>query len=251
MCTVSFVPVKDRFIITSNRDEKLTRQKAITPVAHKQGDYYLIYPKDGDAGGTWIVMKENGDCAVLLNGAFLPHKANPPYRKSRGLILLDIISEVRPSQFLVKINLNGIEPFTLVLLDRGSLYEFRWDGNERYCKQLSIHRPHIWSSSTLYDGLVIKKREQWFAKFLNRNPSPTQKDLLNFHRFTGDGDKANDLLMNRENVYSTVSITSLFLTEERGSMKYFDVLTGSVAEKKIAFTPNHLEPQNIQRGDKL
>jgi hypothetical protein len=251
MCTVSFVPVKDRFIFTSSRDEKLTRKKAITPVAQRQGEYYLIYPKDGDAGGTWIVMKENGDCAVLLNGAFLPHKANPPYRRSRGLILLDIIGETRPSQFLVKINLKGIEPFTLILMDSGSLYEFRWDGNERYCKQLSIHRPHIWSSATLYDGLVIKKREQWFAAFLNACPNPTQQDVLNFHRFSGDGDKANDLLMKRENVYSTVSITSLFLTAERGSMKYLDVLTGTETEKKIAFANNDLEPGNVQQMNKL
>src|SRR5690242_14234646 len=107
MCTVSFIPVKDTFIITSNRDEKLTRKKAITPVAYKEGEFYLIYPKDGDAGGTWIVMKENGDCAVLLNGAFLPHRATPAYRRSRGLILLDIISEKNPSQFLQKINLDG------------------------------------------------------------------------------------------------------------------------------------------------
>lgn len=251
MCTVSFVPVKDKFIITSNRDEKLTRKKAIIPVAHKEGGYYLIYPKDGDAGGTWIVMKENGDCAVLLNGAFLPHKANPPYRRSRGLILLDIISETRPSQFIVKINLEGIEPFTLVLLDRGSLYEFRWDGNERYCKQLSMHRPHIWSSATLYDGLVIKKREQWFAAFLNSNPHPTQQDVLNFHRFSGEGDKANALLMSRENIYSTVSITSLFLTTERGSMKYLDVLNGTETEKKIAFTNSNLRSGNIQQVNTL
>ena len=244
MCTVSFLPVKDKFIITSNRDEKLSRKKAISPVAHKCGKHYLIYPKDGDAGGTWIVMKENGDCAVLLNGAFLPHKTNPPYRRSRGLILLDIIGEERPSQCLLKINLNGIEPFTLVLLDSGSLYEFRWDGNERYCKQLPVHRPHIWSSATLYDGLVIKKREQWFAQFLNRKPVPTQQDILNFHRFTGDGDKANDLLMNRENIYSTVSITSIFLTPDRGSMKYIDVLTGMETDKTIAFTQK--ESHNIQ-----
>jgi uncharacterized protein with NRDE domain len=52
----------------------------------------LFFPKDTDAGGTWIVMKENGDAAVLLNGAFINHTAEPPYRLSRGIILLDIFS---------------------------------------------------------------------------------------------------------------------------------------------------------------
>jgi hypothetical protein len=235
MCTVTFIPVRDEVFITSNRDEKLTRRRAVTPVAYKQEGYYLIYPKDADAGGTWIVLKENGDAAVLLNGAFLPHVPLSTYRKSRGLILLDIIQTSRPSSTLVKINLEGIEPFTIVLMESGSLYEFRWDGHERYCKQLSAHRPHIWSSATLYDGLIVKKREQWLAAFLNRNPNPTQLDILNFHRFTGEGDSSNDLLMARDNEYATVSITSLFLTAARGGMKYLDLLTGETAEKKIGF----------------
>src|SRR5690349_18724866 len=241
MCTVSFIPVRDSFFITSNRDERLTRKKALAPVAYKQGENYLVYPKDADAGGTWIVMKENGDCAVLLNGAFLPHVSRPPYHNSRGLVLLDIINGTRPSQRFVKFSLDNIEPFTLILFEGGSLYEFRWDGQERYCKQLAPHRPQIWSSCTLYDGLIIKKRERWFATFLNRNPHPTQRDILNFHRFTGDGDKANDLLMSRDNLYSTVSITSIQLTADRGSMKYLDTLTNAVTDKNIGFIKNAQE----------
>jgi hypothetical protein len=93
----------------------------------------------------------------------------------------------------------------------------------------------------LYDGLVVKKREQWFAAFLNRNPNPTQLDILNFHRFTGDGDSKNDLLMEREDKYATVSITSLFLTAERGSMKYLNVPTGEMTEKKIGFIKSEQE----------
>jgi uncharacterized protein with NRDE domain len=241
MCTVSFIPVRDSFFITSNRDEKLTRKTALPPVAYKEGENYLVYPKDADAGGTWIVMKENGDCAVLLNGAFLPHQSIPPYRKSRGQILLDLVNDPSPSQRFEKFSLDNIQPFTLILMENGSLYEFRWDGQERYRKRLASDQSYIWSSCTLYDGLVIKKRERWFATFLNRNPHPTQRDILNFHRFTGDGDKANDLLMNRDNTFSTVSITSIHLTAERGSMKYLDALTNQLTEKNIGFIKNSQE----------
>ena len=31
MCTVSFVPIKDGYCITSNRDEIITRERAIYP----------------------------------------------------------------------------------------------------------------------------------------------------------------------------------------------------------------------------
>jgi uncharacterized protein with NRDE domain len=235
MCTVTFIPVKDKIFITSNRDEKKSRKKAIPPAIYNYQGVKLIFPKDAEAGGTWIAMKENGHAGVLLNGAFISHVAEPPYRKSRGLIFLDIFSTDRPSAEFLKTNLESIEPFTFVLLEENSLYEFRWDGNERYCKQLPSHRPHIWSSATLYDGLVVKKREQWFASFLNNNPTPTQLDILNFHRFTGDGDNNNDLLMNRNNGLSTVSISGMLLTSDRGSMKYLDMKSNTSAEKKIEF----------------
>jgi len=234
MCTVSFIPIKDKFIITSNRDEKTTRKNAIRPEIFVYNGHKLFFPKDGDAGGTWIAMKENGDAAVLLNGAFICHAVEPPYRLSRGIILLDIISTERPSLTFTKINLQDIEPFTLVLLESSCLYEFRWDGAEKYCRQLSSNRAYIWSSATLYDGFVVKRREQWFASFLNSHLTPTQQDIINFHRFTGDGDKENDLLMTRDGMYSTVSITSILLTKDRGSMQYFDIKKATNSEINIA-----------------
>jgi hypothetical protein len=233
VCTVSFIPVREKYFITSNRDEKYTRKKALLPALYNYNEHKLIFPRDADKGGTWIAMKENGDAAVLLNGAFLQHFSQPFYRMSRGLLLLDVLATDNPSQTLASINLQGIEPFTMVLFEKGCLYEIRWDGNERYCKQLPSHRPHIWSSATLYDGLVINKRERWFASFLNRHPVPTQKDVLNFHRFSGHGDAKNDMLMDREGVYSTVSITSILLTADRGCMKYIDLKRQQEDEIKI------------------
>lgn len=233
MCTVSFIPVNGKFFITSTRDEKLTRKNAIVPRMFIYNGQKLFFPRDGDAAGTWIVMKENGDAAVLLNGAFICHKAEPPYRLSRGIILLDIISSERPSVAFTKMNLLDIEPFTLILLESNCLYEFRWDGTKKYCKQLNVNRPYIWSSATLYDGLVTKKREQWFASFLNSHPALTQQDILTFHQFTGDGDKPNDLLMTRDGMYATVSITGILLTKDRGCISYMNIGSNSSSEIKI------------------
>jgi uncharacterized protein with NRDE domain len=233
MCTVTFIPVKDSVFITSNRDEKLTRRNAIPPALYEYNRHKLLFPKDADAGGTWIIFRENGDAAVLLNGAFLCHSSQPAYRKSRGILLLELMSADHISWAYYRADLSGIEPFTIILFEKGCLYEFRWDGNERFYKQLSARRSYIWSSATLYDGLAMKKREQWFASFLNRTPHPTQFDILNFHRLTGDGSKRNDLLMNRDNIYSTVSISGIMLTPDRGSMTYIDVKNNRQSEKKI------------------
>lgn len=238
MCTVTFIPGKEYITITSNRDEKIARKKAIAPIIFQTVEYKIIFPQDTDAGGSWIGLKENGDAAVLLNGGFLPHIPNTQYAKSRGLIFLDILAAKTPLLNMLKLDLENIEPFTLILLENNCLYEFRWDGTEKYCRQLSMNRPCIWSSVTLYTTPVIQKREEWFQSFMNRHPDPAQQDILHFHRFTGDGDAGNDLLMRRNGIYATVSITSILLTAERGSMKYLDLADNSIREKKMEFIPS-------------
>ena len=59
----------------------------------------IIFPKDPKAGGTWYAIDEFGTILVLLNGADEKHKVQLPYRKSRGLIVLDIISSGSPKDF--------------------------------------------------------------------------------------------------------------------------------------------------------
>ena len=236
MCTVTYIPAKEMYFLTSNRDEKNIRREAISPTVYQMDGKKLIFPRDGDAGGSWIALHENRNAAVLLNGAFEKHVSEPPYRLSRGKIFLNIIRSERPVRHFHHMDLCRIEPFTVVIMEKDNLYECRWDGNEKHFQQLAKHRPYIWSSVTLYDREVIKKREQWFAAFLNKHPHPTQKDILDFHRFTGDGNAASDLLMERADIYSTVSITSLLITADRGSMKYQDLKSNIIIdERKIEF----------------
>ena len=233
MCTVTYIPVNEVYFLTSNRDEKNLRGQAIAPTVYEINGKKLIFPRDADAGGSWIALHESGNAAVLLNGAFEKHIPEPPYRLSRGKIFLNIIASDRPVRHFHQMDLRRIEPFTVVVLEKDNLYECRWDGSGKHFRQLKKHRPYIWSSVTLYDSEVIKKREQWFAAFLNNHSHPTQKDILAFHRFTGDGDEANDLLMERGDLYSTVSITSLLITADRGSMKYLDLKSDIAFERKI------------------
>ena len=223
MCTVSYIPFRDHKYFTTNRDEKITRKPAGTPSLKVHEGTLLIYPVDGEAGGSWIVLKNNGDAAVLLNGAFLCHVSEPPYRKSRGLILLDLITHDRPSYKFSKTDLAEIEPFTVILLEKNSLYEFRWDGNEKFCRQLPSIRPHIWSSATLYDDLTVKKREQKFAELLNRKPNLTHLDIMRFHQYEMNGEKDIDKKLNEDNLIETISITSIHLTTDRASMVYEDL----------------------------
>ena len=116
MCTVTFISTKEGCIITSNRDEKITREKAIPPQSYEINTKKIIFPKDQKAGGTWIAHTEN-KIVVLLNGAHEKHVVKPSYRKSRGLIVVEIASANNSLALWKTIDLTEVEPFTIVLFE--------------------------------------------------------------------------------------------------------------------------------------
>ena len=234
MCTVTFIPSKHTVFLTSNRDEKDRRSPALAPALHTADSGKVMFPKDADAGGTWIAAHENGNAIVFLNGAFTAHTPSPPYRRSRGLVLTDLIGHVEPFTAFLNIDLHNIEPFTAIIWTDNRLYECRWDGTKKHSTEVDNSIPHIWSSVTLYDPNVIAKRKKWFKEWLVKKQDKTQNDILAFHQFTGDGDSHNDLKMNRGQVY-TVSITSLSLSRDHALMRYLDLRNGLSFQQEMVF----------------
>jgi hypothetical protein len=240
MCTVTFIASGKKIYITSNRDEKVTREKALPPAVYKLGNGLTLYPKDAKAGGTWIVAKDNGDAAVLLNGAFIPHVSNSPYKKSRGLVLLEVIQDVNPHACFKAYDCNGIEPFTMIVYSNGQLYEYRWDGIEKYIRRLLTNVPYIWSSATLYSTEIINKRRQWFENWLKTTPAITRDAILQFHRFAGDGNMTHNLMMEKENETRTVSITQIIIEKSSISMHYWDALDDKTYLNKLIINTKEL-----------
>lgn len=234
MCTVTFIPAADRVYLTSNRDEKQGRSPAMAPAVYDFPSGKILFPKDADAGGTWIAAHENGNAIVFLNGGWICHTPQPPYRKSRGLILLDLINSAMPYHSFLSLPLNNIEPFTAVIWEDGRLYECRWDGTQKYEKVLDATMPHIWSSVTLYNEEVINKRRRWFESWLRGQEIPLQEEILHFHQFTGDGDERNDLMMNRDGKVFTVSVTSLAITGHAIDIHYLDLKNNQTFAQELA-----------------
>jgi hypothetical protein len=233
MCTVTYIPVKGGAYISSNRDERRGRPPAAKPaiVAGRTGQ--LLFPRDTQAGGSWFVVHEKGTVLVLLNGARERHIPHPPYRKSRGLILLELADSEDVLKEFKSLNLNEIEPFTLILLEDGCLYECLWDGIEKVHRPIDVTLPQIWSSVTLYDASIRQKRREWWDTWLQGNPAPGQEQVLGFHQFTGGGDPRTDVLMNREEGLLTVSITSVKITDEEARMQYLDILDGRSVSRQL------------------
>ncbi|RIV23979.1 hypothetical protein DYU11_13530 [Fibrisoma montanum] len=222
MCTATYIPLTPNgFILTHSRDEKAIRPPAQLPQPVRIGDHTVTFPKDPQGHGTWIAA--SAELTVcLLNGGFVPHQPQPPYQHSRGLVPLHVFTYPTIQAFVDGYDFTGIEPFTLLSLQWNRLTELRWTGQRLFVHDKDPNRSHIWSSVTLYSADVIDRREAWFRDWQLSHPTPAVGDIRLFHQFTGDGDEANALRMNRNNELFTVSLTSVVQHPGQTEMIYED-----------------------------
>ncbi len=231
-------------MLTSNRDESVLREPAWPPALYTHSNHQVMYPKDPKGGGTWLATSSNHFTLCLLNGAFERHVPNPPYRQSRGLVVTDFFKYNDVDLFVRNYLFTGIEPFTLVMIQHQSvvtIHELRWDGKTVYVKTIDGAQPQIWSSATLYDPEVIAARKEWFADFLTMNIEPGLQDMLSFHHFGGSGDSGTDILMNRNNILRTISITAVKVCETGTYMLYEDIVTDKITDCEL---PNRVNDGN-------
>ncbi len=232
MCTVSFVPLQEGFVLTSNRDEKIYRP-TVVPKVYSENEIKFLCPIDEQAGGTWIVAKENGTCIVLLNGAFVKHQKKS-YIKSRGIILMEIVKARFPLHYFQKMTLKDIEPFTLIIFQTNTLTEVKWDGAEKHIIPKSINKPHFWSSATLYDRNQHDIRKQWFQDLCYTRTTLTVDKILSFHSNSHEENTEYGLVINREDLTKTLSITQMVIKNNKIEMTYIDRIKNEVIEN-LAF----------------
>lgn len=207
MCTVTYLPLEKGYILTSNRDESPLRN-ATPPEVKTIGNRSVYFPKDPLAGGTWFATDQYKFTLVLLNGGLVKHHHKPPYRRSRGLMVLDFFEVYNIQKFVDEYDFTGIEPFTLVIASE-ELHELIWTGKDLLLNEFGTTEPRIWSSSTLYPEPVRAERKSWFNKWLQSHKNFNQSEILEFHKTGGKGDAWNDFIMNRDGIVQTISVTSI------------------------------------------
>jgi len=233
MCTVSFIYKGNKdFMLISNRDEAVNR-RTITPKLYEENGVALLYPKDEVAGGTWIGSSSKNRLLCLLNGAFVKHDRKSSYKKSRGIIVKELLEVIDVFAEIHQYDFNDIEPFTLLIVDWNSelkLIELIWDGTKAQITNLPLE-PKIWSSSTLYNAEMKLMRKQWFEEFLSQNGS-SSKELLYFHEHYGIGDSMLDLKIDR-GLLKTVSITMFEKKNTDIQVVYKDLLQQETEKLKF------------------
>ncbi len=243
MCTVTYLPLNEGFILTTNRDEDPHRARAEQPGRYNADRPQVIFPRDPQGQGSWVAVHENGSARCLLNGAFTTHKHDPPYRHSRGLVPLHSFDYHDPYSFLAEYNASELEPFTLIWVESGVLSEFRWDEQTLHYREYDPATPAIWSSAQLYTDDVRAKREGWFEQWLNDHGTFTQEEILRFHHFGGEGNSAEDLVMNPSDLPpQTISVTSFDSSSKL--LHYHDLLSDHALKGFVHFFLIKNEPKN-------
>lgn len=238
MCTVTLFPVgKSNFVLTSNRDES-PKRISLPPRVYEKNGINMIYPKDKLSGGSWIGASEKNRVLCVLNGGFTKHSRKEKYRLSRGIVMKDLLICDNIKKDVNNYKLDDIEPFTLIIADWNNslnFFELVWDGKNKHFKKLEL-KPHIWSSSTLFNGKMKLERQQWFNDFLNLNEL-SSKTILDFHQNTKKENTEYGVVMDRLFV-KTTSITQV-IKESNGLSIHFNNLINN-NESSHRFNISHI-----------
>ncbi len=225
-----YLPGKSGSTLISNRDESPERKHARKPALIAQAHLSFLAPIDPEGGGTWIAANEIGEVLILLNGGFVFHQPGlGGYRKSRGLIVTEMIGSGVLEKQWSEIELDRIEPFTLVIFSGGQLLHAVWDGSEKHIFQKDSSQGHIWSSATLYEPqAIITKQKVFFEAYAKHSET---KELLSY--LSDFRDSKEGFFIARPGMVDTLSTTIIDLQKTETSMAYHDYLDGSESRIQI------------------
>ena len=219
MCTLSFIPKGDGFLVGMNRDELLSRGAAEQPCLHEINGTKAVFPLDIE-GGTWIAATETGNCFALLNrnGGDRSQK-----QRSRGEIVKRVLGSggfPEVASVLNQIDLTQYLPFRLVGLSSTARQasEWTWDG-----QQLAIithgWQPRHWFSSGASDERATNSRGRVFDGAWKEPAAGNSEWLRRIHRSHGELAGAFSVCVHRDDA-SSVSYSEVLVDQSRVSMSY-------------------------------
>lgn len=233
MCTLTYSLSNNQVVITSNRDEHRTRAAALAPAPMVLNGRNAWAPIDAVSGGSWLVVREDGWISVLLNGAENAHKKAPLYRKSRGLVLLELLESEELEKGWNSLNLSNIEPFTILHLGKNQVIRHRWNGIQKEQVFQDARQSHLWCSSTLFNPAQTEQRLHIFHTQMQTISSVNLAPAILALHLQPEEASHPGFRMNRSNDMLTKNLVQLVIDQGQMSMLFMDLINGET-------TTNHL-----------
>ena len=218
MCTVSWLHKENEFELFCNRDEARTRPAAREPEVMEVGGVRCIAPLDS-AGGTWIAVNDQGLALCLLNGSGLASETCNKSVRSRGHIILRLLSAggvAEACHLYRQMTLVDFAPFRLVLVERRAVVIRTWNGVSQ--SGVPVNAPVLTSSSVDEKG-AHRSRLREFEACQRKYSAASRECHLAFHRSHGAEASAYSPCMHRADA-QTVSFTTVQVSSSEVSMHY-------------------------------
>lgn len=222
MCSVTFWPRRDGYLLAMNRDEKWTRPAALPPSVRDAGGRIAIYPSES-SGGTWIGLNDAAVSFALVN--WYAVAARPPLQPvSRGEVvkrLLGASSRDEVPELLRTLPLGNVPPFRVAGIFPGtrSVWEWRWNG-ESMADLPGEWSPRQWLSSGLDEPQAQRIRGQTFASRCKHVEAGETGWVRALHSSHEPERGAFSMCVHREDA-GTVSYTEIECDDRTGSLRYF------------------------------
>src|SRR3954451_5466482 len=202
MCTLSFIPEGDGYLIGMNRDEQLARPAALPPERLPIAGGYAIYPRE-QSGGTWVAANSLGITVALLNW----YSAAPlfPKSRSRGEVIPRLIAAEDSASVhdqLTRLESQVTLPFRLIgfFAHEQKVIEWRWNQRMLMIKEFPWERDH-WFSSGISDSQAEKTRGAVCSRY-SLKEKPAREWLRELHRSHENGPGPFSICVHRPEVRS-------------------------------------------------
>jgi hypothetical protein len=223
MCTVTVVPHQKGIRVMCNRDERRSRPAALPPQVHDLGRRLAAFPVDPRGGGSWVGANDAGIVVSLLNVSGPSQSSSQVPKRSRGLIVREVLRCGSLSDVLETVavlDARQFDMFRLVAMHRLTAVDVTTDGVRTAIRpQITIDAPLLFTSSSLGDALVEAPRQQLFQEMVVERRSEWLRGQARFHRHQWPLRPEISVRMERDDAL-TVSRTIVDVTRARRSLLY-------------------------------
>jgi hypothetical protein len=221
MCTVTFIARKNGYALGMNRDEQLSRVKALPPSRQKISGRTVLLPSEPN-GGTWIGVNDAGITFALINWHSVQARVSANAVSRGQLVRVALAADKADSigQILAGFPLSRTNPFRLigVFHDAKEIVEWRWSRSTLH-RVAHDWKSNVWISSGFDEAGAQGTRRLVFERLIEKKPTHDVRWIRGLHSSHSPGCGPYSVCMHRSDA-ATVSYTEVAVSGWSARMRY-------------------------------